>query len=171
MQRIPAVWLIGALAMACDAGVPGESDAGDTGGARDTGVEDDGGGGGVSCQVDDDCADDTYCAFADAAALTGTCAEGCRVEPDTCEAPAACDPETHTCGEEPGGGCEADDDCAEGQGCVDGECVDGACRLDGSDCDDGAACNPESRECQAMGVVEGACCLPDGACSVMPRDQ
>lgn len=49
-----------------------------------------------ACFFDTDCEDEKYCAL-DADNACEGCVEGCRLDPDNCEAPARCDETTRLC--------------------------------------------------------------------------
>ena len=161
-----AVWGSG-----CDDSTPGgggDPDEGAGGAGGDAMVEQDTGGGGnkpETCFDDTGCADSDYCDLS-AGNATGTCEEGCRLDPDNCEAGQHCDA-SHECVDDP---CMADADCPDAQYCrnpgAEGECVDGCrdggeCPLAGSGHDQACDTAADPHEC----VPLIPCCADDGSCT------
>lgn len=112
-----------------------------------------------TCLVDEDCAEDQFCGL-DEETQRLICQIGCRVDPDSCEEPSTCDPETRTCSAL---GCRVDEECGFGQLCDLAEptpvCVLG-CRGD-ADCEPDFACVEETRQCTCANSDH---CPGDGVC-------
>ncbi|MCA9541004.1 MAG: hypothetical protein KC620_19020, partial [Myxococcales bacterium] len=98
----------------------------------------------------------------------GRCANGCRVDdPESCPADQVCDPEKHTCEDVRCGddgdcpeayycdpdtslcteGCRGDEDCQDGEQCIDHECVE-RCIPGSGECGDGRYCDADTEQCR-----------------------
>lgn len=131
------------------------------------GVMEDQGAQGTGCFADDDCRGAQFCDLSgELGAGEGVCREGCRLEPDSCEAPASalrCDPESRACALS----CEADSDCFDEQFCGERGFCEVGCRVDDpASCPPNergpARCEPSTRACEVAVV----CCDLEDACSV-----